>query len=484
MSLVKIALNRMTKFLDALKTNAEKDAFREKVFQGLSRTQEFKPTTLLHSAINRRSNFTPGQLLRPEGQMAAGIHNYIHHNKEMASKTLGPIKSKLTPVGKELESHVNVGVGQSKRIKTQYPQNNGNLERSLIGAHESHELLEHAGNIKAKGKYFARNYRRNMSLRKAIMYNQAKHLGAQPVGGHFSNAVLGRDSNLLSRNFHPLEVSGGGGALRAANLEDVYFKQVSGKEFGTKVNKHDLVKLRTQSSGKKRTELVHAAYPNLIRLQNAAYRDIDFREFLRKKLKPIYSYNFDLNIRREGEHKAKKLMSDIESKVKEKFPSLEKGDNGFQTIKDRLQSNLMSEELAKDFNNGSRSLKAKLVAGRKASRKEKLMIDRLGAKEYSYDYTTLLHDITNKVSKRYGLPTTPYLFDYRRKLTPIAKMNSKRINSSFIDGGRLSKGKKAAEEYDKITKLMDRDYLPDGEFVKLYKRQEELRRQFRGLGGW
>ena len=225
MSLVKIALNRMTKFLDALKTNAEKESFRKKVFQGLSRTQEFKPTTLLHSAINRRSNFTPGQLLRPEGQMANGIHNYIHHNKEMASKTLGPIKSKLTPVGKELESHVSVG--QSKRIKIQYPQNNGNLERSLIGAHESHELLEHAGDVKAKGKYFARNYRKNIDLRKDVSYHQAERLGSQPVSSHFSNGVLGRDSNLLSRNFHPLEVSGGGGALRSGNLEDIHFKQVS-----------------------------------------------------------------------------------------------------------------------------------------------------------------------------------------------------------------------------------------------------------------
>ena len=80
MSLIKIALNRMTKFLDTLKTNAEKEVFREKVFQGLAKTQELKPTTLLHSAINRRSNFIPGQLIRPEGQMASGIHNYIHHN--------------------------------------------------------------------------------------------------------------------------------------------------------------------------------------------------------------------------------------------------------------------------------------------------------------------------------------------------------------------------------------------------------------------
>lgn len=479
MSLVKIALNRMTKFLDALKTNAEKESFRKKVFQGLSRTQEFKPTTLLHSAINRRSNFTPGQLLRPEGQMATGIHNYIHHNNVMASKTLGPIKSKLTPVGKELKSRVTVG--PSKRFKIQYPQNNGNLERSLIGAHESHELLEHAGDIKAKGKYFARNYRRNMSLRKDIM-SQAKHLGSQPVAGHFSNGVLGRDSNLLSRNFHPLEVSGGGGALRASNLEDIHFKQVSGKEFGTKVNKHDLVKLRTQSSNKKLDELVEAAYPNLSRVEDAAYSGLDLRGFYRKKIKPMYQYNYNLNIGRKGENKARKLMSDIKSKVKEKFPSLEKGDNELQTIKDSFQSKLMAEELAKDFN-GSKSLKHKLVVGRKASGKEKLMINRLGAKEYSYNYADLLQNIKNKTRKKYALPLN-YSSYKNRELPSIAKMNLKRTNNRIVDGGLLSKGKKVAEEHDRITKLMSRDDLPVGEFSKLYKKQQELRRQFPSLRGW
>ena len=477
MSLVKIALNRMTKFLDALKTNAEKESFRKKVFEGLSRTQEFKPTTLLHSAINRRSNFTPGQLLRPEGQMATGIHNYIHHNKEMASKTLGPIKSKLTPVGKELESHVSIG--PSKRIKIQYPQNNGNLERSLIGAHESHELLEHAGDIKVKGKYFARNYRKNIDLKKDVAYHRAERLGSQSIGGHFSNGVLGRDSNLLSRNFHPLEVSGGGGALRATNLEDVYFKQVSGKEFGTKVNKHDLVKLRTQSSDKKLTELVKDTYTNLFRLQDAAYSGLDLRGYYRKKVKPIYQYNYDLNIGRKGENKARKLLSDIESKVKEKFPSLEKGYNGLQTMKDRLQANLMAEELAKDFN-GSRSLKHKLVVGRKASGKEKLMIDRLGAKEYSYNYANLLENLTNKTREKYALP----LVYKNRALPSIAKMNLKRTNNKVIDGGLLIKGKKAAEEHSRLTKLMEKDGLPPGEWLKLHDKQQEIRRQFPSVKVW
>ena len=480
MSLVKIALNRMTKFLDALKTNVEKESFRKKVFQGLSRTQEFKPTTLLHSAINRRGNFTPGQLLRPEGQMATGIHNYIHHNKEMASKTLGPIKSKLTPVGKELESHVSVG--QSKRIKIQYPQNNGNLERSLIGAHESHELLEHAGDVKAKGKYFARNYRRSMALRKDVMHNQTERLGSHPVSSHFSNGVLGRDSNLLSRNFHPLEVSGGGGALRASNLEDIHFKQVSGKEFGTKVNKHDLVKLRTQSSNKKLGELVEAAYPNLSRVEDAAYSGLDLRGYYRKKVKPMYQYNYNLNIGRKGESTAIKLMSDIESKVKEKFPSLEKGDNGLQTIKDSLKSRQMAEELAKDFN-GSRSLKHKLVVGRKASNKEKLMINRLGAKEYSYDYTSLLDDIKNKTRKKYALPLG--YTDYKNRALPsIAKMNLKRTNNRVIDGGLLAKGKRATEEYHRLTKLMQKDDLPVGEWSKLYEKQKEIHRQFPSVKVW
>ena len=479
MSLVKIALNRMTKFLDALKTNAEKESFRKKVFEGLSRTQEFKPTTLLHSAINRRSNFTPGQLLRPEGQMATGIHNYIHHNNVMASKTLGPIKSKLTPVGKELESHVSVG--PSKRFKIQYPQNNGNLERSLIGAHESHELLEHAGDIKAKGKYFARNYRRNMSLRKDIM-SRAKHLDSQPIASHFSNGVLGRDSNLLSRNFHPLEVSGGGGALRANNLEDVHFKQVSGKEFGTKINHHDLTRLRTQSSHRRLTELAEAAYPNLSRVEDAAYSGLDLRGYYRKKVKPMYQYNYNLNIGRKGESKARKLMSDIKSKVEEKFPSLEKGDNGIQRVKDHFQSKQMAEELAKDFN-GSRSLKHKLVVGRKASGKEKLMIDRLGAKEYSYNYADLLQNIKNKTREKYALPLG--YTDYKNRALPsIAKMNLKRTNNKVIDGGLLIKGKKAAEEHSRLTKLMEKDDLPVGEWSKLYKKREELRRQFPSLRGW
>ena len=119
------------------------------------------------------------------------------------------------------------------------------------------------------------------------------------------------------------------------------------------------------------------------RVEDAAYSGLDLRGFYRKKIKPMYQYNYNLNIGRKGENKARKLLSDIESKVKEKFPSLEKGYNGLQTIKDHHQANLMAEELAKDFN-GSRSLKRKLVVGRKASGKEKLMINRLGAKEYRW----------------------------------------------------------------------------------------------------
>ena len=196
----------------------------------------------------------------------------------------------------------------------------------------------------------------------------------------------------------------------------------------------------------------------------------------------MYQYNYNLNIGRKGESKARKLMSDIKSKVEEKFPSLEKGDNGIQRVKDHFQSKQMAEELAKDFN-GSRSLKHKLVVGRKASGKEKLMIDRLGAKEYSYNYANLLENLTNKTREKYALPLS-YSSYRNRKLPSIVKMNLKRTNNRIIDGGLLSKRKKAAEEYGRIAKLMSRDDLPVGELSKLYKKQQELRRQFPSLRGW
>jgi hypothetical protein len=142
----------------------------------------------------------------------------------------------------------------------------------------------------------------------------------------------------------------------------------------------------------------------------------------------------------------------------------------------------MAEELAKDFND-SRSFKHKLVTGRKASNKERLMINRLGAKEYSYDYTSLLDDIKNKTRKMYALPLG--YTDYKNRALPsIAKMNLKRTNSRVADGGLLIKGKRAAEEHGRLTKLMNKDGLPPGEWLKLHNKQQEIRRQFPSVRGW
>ena len=105
-------------------------------------------------------------------------------------------------------------------------------------------------------------------------------------------------------------------------------------------------------------------------------------------------------------------------------------------------------------------------------------------KEYSYGYASLLDDIRNKTRKKYALPLV-YTSYKNTTLPSIVKTNLKRTNNNrVIDGGLLAKGKRATEEYARLTKLMQKDDLPVGELSKLYEKQKEIRRQFPSVKVW
>ena len=165
--------------------------------------------------------------------------NYIDHNRREAGKILGPVKTKFLRDGKEGKSHVDL---ISKKMYI--PKFDGNLEKSLIGAHESHEALEYAKDLGMHSKYKLKNIKNHLyDIKSSDDLRKIRHT-VNNDNGHFNSAVLGHDSNLLSRNFHDLKISNSDGALRGSRAEDVHFKNIAGTEFGTKVNSNQLHKLR------------------------------------------------------------------------------------------------------------------------------------------------------------------------------------------------------------------------------------------------
>jgi len=421
MSIIKLATNKMTKVLDAIPTLAGKNAFRKQIWDGVAKTQEFQPTTLMHSLINRRAGQVAQPMVRSSAQMAAGIQG-----NTLRTFSESPVSFKMSMLNARNTIHSGIGYHPQIGFMARIPKYTGDVEHALVGSHEGHELGSVLANSKTKDIA-------------GMMEEGSKN----NQYSHHNFSVVGRDSNLLSRNFHPLQVTDS--YLRNVDGEAQHFKHITGKEFGTKLNRKEIQSLGEKYTDANAARFSSEAYPNAF----AANEELDKRKSqilmnrsiaenvlskLRKGRKVPYT-NFDVKVGGRLEE----LKKSIESRQKTKSIS------GFEPVL-RMHNDLNElDQKSKELLGTTLSnLTKKRTKSRPFTQREGLLVNRL-TPSYSGNI-----EIRRSLANHFGVKKPSYLSPDKK--VPFAKVMRKKVGESTTQAPALTERFKDFSEYRKLNK--------------------------------